>query len=105
MHALRGGRAARGRRRECQAVACASSPPAALYSGSQCAAPVAKSIGSPCDLSGSNVKNDVKSVVNTAWKALFRWAGPLPASEKWSFMNPEKSPGLAAVSATLKLLL
>ena len=47
----------------------------------------------------------VKSVEKIPWKPLLSLAGPLPASEKLSFMIPENTPGFASVSETLKLLL
>ena len=48
------------------------------------AVPVAKSRGSPRELSGSNVANVMKSVVKIAWKPFCSFAGPCPASEKES---------------------
>ena len=67
--------------------------PAALtrvgYSGSQMAAPVSKSIGSPNARIGSKAKRSPRSVVILARNPFLSLAGPLPFSRKRSTMTPE----------------
>src|SRR5690348_8722554 len=79
-------------------------PPRASYSGSQCADPLLKSIGSPRELIGSNTKTSTRFVVRLAMNPLLRLSAG-PASEKWSVITPVNVAGSSTLFDTRNALL